>query len=584
MRNFLLTNFQLKALMSWPVFLVSLSWAIITNLTDVVNNPEGMYLERVGSVIGAHILMFSVLFVAVQLLRPLPALAQSALMVPVIVSLALFRGFVVWWLLLNFGVDTPEMFSYRFFASIATIGLPLSLIGIIVHRIRAYTDTRATLLAENERLRELQNTARENIREVAQSRLEETRSVILRSLAGTTSNPNDVIGAINQSVDSVLLPHIQELEAESGSWMPEKADLARTRIDVGEALRNAFTPQHLHGIAVGLCILATATFTIVMNHPVQEALVLLIMAVLGPIVLLSGLKRLLAKIPSTTPPLLVRATFVLGVVASGFITGAMTLPITTESQEPLSFLLQAPFFITVLTLLFALASSTQVQAVAANDRLAETTDRLAWEVARVAAEHRQVRRTLAHALHGPLQAGLLSAVLRLQHASAEKSPSASSQVASIRSELQELVTSIHITEPLDAPTLETIVGTVGKTWSHVATITMQVADSMKVALESDPQLMRALSELIPELVFNSVKHGEATEIVCEVAEAGPDTVTLTCTDNGTRPPQSSRVGLGTKLLDEYALRWNRVVESGHTETTLILPLAPLHRPTRPRTA
>lgn len=574
-RNFLITNFQLRALLSWPVFLMSLGWAITTNLTDVVNNPEGMYLERVGSVVAAHLVLYVALFGIVALLEKLPPLAQSALMFPTIIGLSLFRGLVVWLFLMAAEVDSPDMFSYRFFASVAAVGLPLMLMGIVVHRIRAYTRTRASLLAEGERLVACQNTARENIRQVAESRLTQIRDLILGSLTAPTSTANDVIEAINHTVDSVLLPQIEELEADSGPWIPEKLDLVRTKIDFGEALRNAFSPQHLHGVAVGLCIPVTAAFTIVMNHPLGKAIPLLLIAGASPMILLSLLKWLLGRIPPATPAIFSGVAFILGVVLSGFTTGAAALPFTAESEVPLALFFQAPLYITVLTVLFALASSTQVQALTANARLADVTDRLAWEVARVATEQRQIRRTLAHTLHGPLQAGLLSSVLRLQQAGSAPASSSASQMASIRSELEELMASLHIADPIDAPTLEEITARVRRTWTNVAEIDVPVSESMRSTLASDPQLMRALSELIPELVFNSVKHGEATKISCEVAEEGPDTVTLTCLDNGSRPPQSSRVGLGTKLLDEYALRWNRVVEGGRTVTTLVLPISPL---------
>jgi hypothetical protein len=425
-QRLLFTHFPIGALLTWPVFMTSLAWAITTNLTDVVNNPEGMYLERVGSVVVAHVALFAALFVVVRVVTTLSPVAQSAVILPTIIGLSLFRGLVVWVLFVASGVDSPDMFGYRFFASVATVGLPLTLIGIIVNRIRTYTTARATLLGENDRLIALQDTARDNIRQVAESRLEEIRSLILGSLASATTHTDEVIDAINHSVDTILLPQIQELEAESGPRAPEAVDPARVKIDFGEAFRHAFAATHLHGVAVGICILVTAAFTIILNHPPGHALSLLIIAAIGPMVLLAGLKRLLEKIAPHTPAPLSGAAFVIGVVGAGFVVGVTTLPFTGESPEPLSLLFQAPLFITVLTTLFALASSTQVQALAANARLAETTDRLAWEVARVAAEHRQVRRTLAHTLHGPLQAGLLSTVLRLQHATAEQSESAES--------------------------------------------------------------------------------------------------------------------------------------------------------------
>lgn len=574
-RKFLFTFFPIGALLTWPVFLMSLAWAIITNLTDVVNNPEGMYLERVGSVVAAHVVLFTALFVIVRLVRKLSPSAQSVLIIPAIIGLSLFRGLVVWGFLMITGVDSPDMFSYRFFASVATVGLPLTLIGIIVHRIRAYTATRATLLAENERLIALQDTARENIRHVAESKLEEIRSLILGSLATATTNTDEVIDAINHSVDTVLLPQIHELESTYGPRAPEVVEVSQVKIDFGEAFRNAFAAQHLHSVAVGICILVTAAFTIVRNHPTGHALVLLIIAVIGPMVLLSMLKRLLERIPLSTPAPLSGVAFIIGVVGAGFIVGVATLPFTGASPEPLALFFQAPLFITVLTTLFALASSTQIQALAANARLSDTTDRLTWEVARVSAEHRQVKRTLAHALHGPLQAGLLSTVLRLQHTTAQQSESTEAKITVILNELQDLVTSLHLSDPDDAPQLATIVNTVRKTWSGVADVDVQASDSMTSIVESDAQLMRALSELIPELVFNSVKHGNATEVSCNIVRETHNTVILSCVDNGTRPAEKSRVGLGTKLLDEYATRWTRSSDGLHTVTTLVLPFAPV---------
>jgi signal transduction histidine kinase len=137
-----------------------------------------------------------------------------------------------------------------------------------------------------------------------------------------------------------------------------------------------------------------------------------------------------------------------------------------------------------------------------------------------------------------------------------------------------LVESLHLTDPDDAPALVTIIDKVKKTWSSVADVHVHTTDPMTTLLESDPQLMRALSELIPELVFNSVKHGDATDVSCDLVQDKENTVTLTCVDNGTRPAESSRVGLGTKLLDEYATHWTRKNDGTHTLTTLVLPISP----------
>jgi two-component sensor histidine kinase len=88
--------------------------------------------------------------------------------------------------------------------------------------------------------------------------------------------------------------------------------------------------------------------------------------------------------------------------------------------------------------------------------------------------------------------------------------------------------------------------------------------------------MNTLRELLSELTFNAIKHGGANKVLFSVSLATDNTVELTCIDNGERPSDSGRVGLGTKLLDECALQWTRepLNESKGTRTEVLLPFAP----------
>jgi two-component sensor histidine kinase len=89
-------------------------------------------------------------------------------------------------------------------------------------------------------------------------------------------------------------------------------------------------------------------------------------------------------------------------------------------------------------------------------------------------------------------------------------------------------------------------------------------------------LLATLSELYAELSFNSIKHGKATQIDFVLEKKSEDIVCLICSDNGNQSPDSGRIGLGTKLLDECALQWKRgpLKESKGTRTEVLLPFAP----------
>jgi len=69
--------------------------------------------------------------------------------------------------------------------------------------------------------------------------------------------------------------------------------------------------------------------------------------------------------------------------------------------------------------------------------------------------------------------------------------------------------------------------------------------------------------VIPELCFNSIKHGKANELKVLIEQNSPKTIVLKVQDNGQQMEvKSSKVGLGTKLLDECAISWKREKEQG----------------------
>jgi two-component sensor histidine kinase len=147
--------------------------------------------------------------------------------------------------------------------------------------------------------------------------------------------------------------------------------------------------------------------------------------------------------------------------------------------------------------------------------------------------------------------------------------------SAIRSELKALVDSISLSEASSAQSFDGIMGSLAATWEGIATSELELRNIAEDELSSDPVLMNTLRELLSELTFNAIKHGGANKVLFSISLAMDNTIELTCTDNGERPSDSGRVGLGTKLLDECALSWTRRQAEVGTKTTVILPFAPV---------
>lgn len=577
MKDLLIENLNPKTLLSWPVFILTLSWSISIILLDRVYNPSGFVLEKISAVAIAHLGLYLVIFLGVKALGLLPRLVQALLMVPLIVLAAMFRGLVVFLIFSELGMIGSDQFVYRIFGAVVNLTIPLTMSAIAVHRIRAHSETRGMLLAENSRLIELKKIAGEQIREDTQRRLADIRSTVSASLASRVSNtPAETMKAITATVTDVVRPLISQIESEATRPVPESDYSKKTRIDWPEALRGALSSKFLTPTALGVTVFVVATIFVTTYHTFWQSVYLLGLIGLGSWFLLSVLKKLLARLENKLPGALVRSFAVLGMLLSGLVLGVASLVVTTQTDRPFSIFFLGIFYFPAVSILYSLALSTQAQAREANQRLADLTRELAWEVTRVNEEHRQMRKAIAGLLHGPLQSGLTSSLLRLEVALEGGDKEFERAEKQVRQQLESLIDSVRISERTDIRSLAAVVEEINSTWVGIAKVSSHLVGVVAEDLAKDPVLMTTLSEIYSELSFNSIKHGKANKIDFVLSKVSEDTVSLTCSDNGTQLPDSGRIGLGTKLLDECALQWKREPIPGGkgTATEVTLPFSP----------
>lgn len=571
MKGFFLNNFSPSAVFSWPVFFFSLFWAIMTNFTDVDNNPPGNYLLRVASVTAAHLVAFAFLGIFKALGQRVPILVGAIAVVPTVVAASLVRGWVVFTLLNAIGHDNADLLSYRLMGSVTNVGMSIIVTAVVVHRVRSYRESRRALLAERLRLVEVREHARGRLQLMAQKTLDDVRASITTALDLQQSRPADATAdRIQRTIDEIVRPVSQRLEQEQFSWEPMELDSKAESINWRDAVTNALSADHLYPRAIALAMTAIALSTTLRNQTPVEAFYVLSCALFGTWFTLALTRRVVSSRRNAWSE---ASSMVLGAVVAGIATGLTTLPVKLDTERPFSLVVQAPLFTLMFTVFFALAGSATKQAANANEGLNATTAELAWEVARLSEEYRHARLSLARALHGKVQAGMMSSLMRLRQAIRDEDHSLEELVAHTRHELGSLINSLGVGEPGDPVSLDVVVADLTETWEGIARCTLTTDARTKELLESDPVVMTALAELIPELTFNAVKHGGATAVDCELELQDERTLRLVCTDNGSRPSDSGRIGLGTKLLDECASSWDRTNSAEGTVTVAYVPYA-----------
>jgi signal transduction histidine kinase len=172
-------------------------------------------------------------------------------------------------------------------------------------------------------------------------------------------------------------------------------------------------------------------------------------------------------------------------------------------------------------------------------------------------------------LHGTVQSALTAAMIR----SSNKQELTKTDKEAILADLNRAIKvlkdpvreEVKITEGLAA---------IQETWSGIATIDFKVEEATlsKIGQSSDSSLV--VNEILKEAVSNAVKHGSATEIkvVLELDENG---VAIMVANNGTKPANKKRTGVGSNLFDilciEHSLTRNQ--STAETEFRANVPLA-----------
>jgi signal transduction histidine kinase len=206
-----------------------------------------------------------------------------------------------------------------------------------------------------------------------------------------------------------------------------------------------------------------------------------------------------------------------------------------------------------------------------------------WTTTRVQQEAWAASHVLARELHGGVQSQLTAAALRLERWAQQPNPAAMPEVLDQVTQAVDRVATVvnqEFTPSVSDP--QAALDAIVEVWSGLAEFTMTVDEGAVRRLAADQAAAETVIEVVRECLGNAMRHGRARRITItigfpdEPSMYGLSAVELRVSDDGLGVSPGAGLGLGSQLLNDACLSWQRIASSPSRGTTVIalIPVAP----------
>lgn len=559
------------ALLSLPVFLVSLLWGILVQTGEWAAADEGpsTLAIRMPLLFVVQLLMFAFPLFTLHVICPrVRSTMRNWLLLASLLLGAVVRGFALGMLMFATGVaDSPDV-AYRIMASITHMAVITIIAWFLVSEVRGLQSRRRKLIAERDQLIGLQQDVQRDLEQLGERATIDIRQSILQSLGDLQATQSrELQDRLRITIDQVVRPLSHQLAAQPSAWTAPPPTSQATGVDWPLAAREGLDPTLIHPVAVPILLVWLGLPIHLFRFGAALSAVFVGTVIIAiPAFWLT--KRIAMWMTAGRSAGAKAAGFVIAVIVGGLALGSATLPYMLGQPRPFVFVIAAPLLALLISGPFAIAESARAQDLALESELRATTAELRWTVTRARERYRQQERALAHALHGRLQAALTAAFLRLDRA-VEQGVDDEALIQALQADVRTAVFELSIvnTEP---NTIDTLIEMTQNNWLGTVDINCELEEYERAALAADPICARSVNDLIPELVFNSVRHGGATRINIKLEQEDERTLRLSVIDDGRTELNTTHHGLGTTLLGEASITWSRTRENGRTTTTCLL--------------
>ena len=550
-----------KHFFTLPVFISIYSWLSYVHLLDFTNNQGGMYLTRILILTLLFLFTIGLLFIVSKLIVERISINYAYLVFfAFIIIIGGLRGYLLDYYLLLFSVTEVNNAGFRIASSIANFSISALLATIAVGRIREHAQSVQKLMTDQYRLAYVEMVTKENLDEFEEKQVEPIKKQLLSSLKLIkTQSVDQALLTIRKTIDEIVQPLSRNLEELISNWNPPEVKQTELKIDWKKAISTATRPAEVNVKLTPVVLSLIGTPTMVNNYGLITGLIVIIQSLLTGYFLYGLVKRVISKLFKGS------LGYLLILLTSGLIQGLLSLIWTYSIDSSFAILILTPAAALVSGFFISLNNSATNQALGVAKDIEKTTKDLSWGVTRIRNEQHQRSRNLGRKLHGEIQAQFASAFLIIQN-NQNDSAKVQAMVIDLASGLEKDVEKLSDISTKNQK-LDEMIEKLKQTWQGVAVINFEANQEVINNVDKDILCSTALLDIIPELCFNSIKHGQASEVEVSLTHINPKTILLQVKNNGLVGDKDSQKGLGTKLLDECAISWHRNREKEHIITS-----------------
>jgi signal transduction histidine kinase len=457
--------------------------------------------------------------------------------------------------------------GFRMRASLLNTAVSFVIVTIAIANTRRHQMATGQLFLERSRLERTDLVANEEIRLFHETLVQSISSDLtsrVKEMAG--KSPEQVLKLIHDLINKVVQPLSRELSTRSQPWVPDFVNTPKIRIKWGDLLVQSFNPGKVNYRLIPILLTVIAIPTALLNSSLVE--VLLGFGLVNMTAILVGFifRQIYVKRRGRV------IEYFVVLLVTGISMALSSIYLTRDYDAKFSFVIPGILFYLISATLLSLINGAEEQRRLSEDELRLTVEQMEWKVARVRETQRQNFRQLSRNLHDGIQAHLSSKYLELEKAIAKESVSQkllTQLLDDLTASMEDIDTRKVAIQPINE-----VVERVRENWSSIAVISFHADPGVLDVIERDSLCKTSIIDVIPELVFNGVKHGKATEIDLLLELIGNEKVRLSAIDNGNFEKLESTLGLGTTILNESCISWTRQRDQARTVTITDFAFSP----------
>lgn len=553
-----------------PVFFVMLGWVLLANLSDSANIDSANIEGRLELTLLVHLAHWGLLLLIAWVAQTQGRKLEGLPFIGILLSVAVLRGLALHFSFAAIGVSPLPELWVRITFSVLYVGVGMIVIGLWLHQIRRHNDLRESMFAEQARLSLVRQEAESKIFEANQNLIAEIKDDLLRRVDRLDqAKPLESLSELRDAIDHVVRPMSEQLAYKGQPWEPEPIERKRNKVSWRRVFIESFYVSKMHPVLVPTLVLFLVAPSVISYLSLSNAWLALLGVSASQALMLFAYQAVARRLFGKSSRITQTVVVIFGYLSIGVVSTiqASVLIALNNPGRPI------PLQTLIYGLLIGLMVSLVAQSLRAMKRveldLAATTAEASWEITRIRQLHRELEQGLANKLHGKIQGTLAASYLKLSRAVMDGQTSApldEYKQALVRNIL-DLDNETQRPSRLDSVLEETVA-----TWANVCNIVWNISPEHKQIIGQDDLLGHALEDVIPELAFNSVNHGRAKSLSFTFEIIDDRTLRMIASDDGRQTGSSGRVGLGSKLLDDCCISWQRDSTPAGTVTRCDLPV------------